>query len=118
MTNFEYYGQSADELTRLLSAATDAALRAKGCSMKLMFPPDGDWYEWLSSEYDGELPVEPLFPETPQNETAEQYNAGIVRDKLEEILSLVSRINTPFGQAVSDIIGEAIEDVEMLGGGG
>lgn len=118
MTNFEYYGQSADELTRLLSAATDDALRAKGCSMKLMFPPDGDWYDWLSSEYDGELPVEPLFPEAPQSETAERYNARMVTGKLEEILSLVSRVNTPFGQAVSDIIGEAIEGIEMLGGGG
>lgn len=118
MTNFEHYGKSADELTCLLSAATDDALRAKGCSMKLMFPPDGDWYEWLLSEYDGELPVETLFPEAPQSETAEQYNAGLVRDKLEEILSFVSRINTPFGQAMSDIIGEAIEGVEMLGGGG
>ena len=117
MTNFEYYGQDESELTRLLSAATDDALHAKGCPMKLMFPPDGDWYEWLLSEYNGELPVEPLFPESPQSETAEQYNARVVTDKLEEILSFVSRVNTPFGQAVIDIIGEAIEGVKMLGGG-
>lgn len=117
MTNFEYYRQNADELTRLLSAATDDALRAKGCSVKLTFPPDGDWYEWLASEYDGELPVEPLFPETPENETAEQYNARIVTDKLEEILSLVARVNTPFGQAVTDILTEATESVQALAGG-
>lgn len=117
MTNFEHYRQNEDELTRLLSAATDDALRAKGCSMKLTFPPDGDWYEWLLSEYDGELPVEPLFPETPQNETVEQYNARMVTDKLEEILSLVSRVNTPFAQAVADILTEAMESVQALAGG-
>lgn len=116
MTNFDYYAKNPDELTRLLSAATDDALRAKGCSVKLTFPPDGDWYEWLMSEQE-ELPLVPLFPELPQNETVEQYNARIVVDKLKEIWELTERVNTPFGQAVSDIIGEAIEGVAQLGGG-
>lgn len=117
MTNFDYYAKNPGKLTRLLSAATDDALRAKGCSVKLTFPPDGDWYEWLMSEQD-ELPLAPLFPEPPQSETAEQYNKRLVVGKLEEIRGLTERVNTPFGQAMSDIIGEAIESVEHLGGGG
>lgn len=112
MTNFERYAENPEELTCLLSAATDAALRAKGCSMKLDFPPDGDWLEWLMSE-ESELPLSPLFEE-PQGETAEQYNARIVIDKLTEIRELTERVNTPFGQAVSDILGEAIEGVIAL----
>lgn len=116
MTNFDYYARNPDELTRLLSAATDEALRAKGCSMRLTFPPDGDWYEWLMSDQT-DLPLAPFFPEPLQSETAEQYNKRIVTDKLNEIMELVSRVNTSFAQAVIDILGEATESVEKLGGG-
>lgn len=110
MTNFERYAESPYELERLLSAATDAALRAKGCSVKLDFPPDGDWYKWLQAEEQG-LPLAPLFPEPPQNETAEQYNARIAIEKLVEIRELSERVNTPFGQAVRDFINEAIDGI-------
>lgn len=114
MTNFERYAESLYELERLLSAATDAALRAKGCSVKLDFPPDGDWYEWLRAE-EQDLPLAPPFPE-PQSETAERYNANAVMDKLEEIKSSIAHIQTPFAQAIRDILDEAIEGVEQLSG--
>lgn len=116
MTNFEYYAQSADELTRLLSAATDDALRAKGCSVKLSFPPDdgGNWGDWLEAEYDGEFPAPPLFPDPPKSETANEYNIRIVTDALEAILDGIARIDTPFAQAVRDIITEAQEEVREL----
>lgn len=114
MTNFERYAESPYEMERLLSAATDAALRAKGCSVKLDFPPDGDWYEWLQAE-EQDLPLAPPFPE-PQRETAERYNAKMVTDKLAEIRDAIAYIQTPFAQAALDILDEAIESVEQLGG--
>lgn len=111
MTNFERYAESQHELERLLSAATDAALRAKGCSMKLDFPPDGDWEAWLKSD-ETELSRPPVEP--PEFLTPEQHNAKAVTDKLIEIRDAIGRVHTPFAQAVCDILDEAIEGVEML----
>lgn len=111
MTNFECYAESPYELERLLSAATDAALRAKGCSMKLDFPPDGDWEAWLKLDETG-LPRPSA--KSPEFLTPEQHNAKAVTDKLTEIKDAIGRFHTPFAQAVCDILDEAIEDVEML----
>lgn len=120
MTNFEYYAQDPSVLDTLLYAAVGDALRAKGCSLKLKFPPDdcADWETWLNQEYDGGLTLPPMFPEPPQSETAEQYNVRIITDKLEEIKAAVAHIQTPFEQAVRDILDEAAENVQALAGGG
>ena len=97
MTNFERYAESQHELERLLSAATDAALRAKGCSMKLDFPPDGDWEAWLKSD-ETELSRPPVEP--PEFLTPEQHNAKAVTDKLIGIRDAIGRrrrrVNRPY----------------------
>lgn len=119
MTNYDYYSKTADRLESLLDLAVADALRAKGCSMRLKLPGDyftGGWERWLESEFIEELREEPLISETPQNMTAEQYNAQAVTDRLEEIISLISRVNTPFAQALRDIIEEAAENVRLLTG--
>lgn len=109
MTNFEIYADNPWDMEQLLNAATNAGLRARGCSMKLDFPPDGDWAGWLESE-ESDLPQPPPL----QSETAEQYNVRVITDKLAEIKDALAHIQTPFAQSVRDILDAAAERVREL----
>ena len=112
MTNFEVYADNPWDMEQLLNAATNAGLRARGCSMKLDFPPDGDWAAWLESEESG-LPQ----PPPPQSETAEQYNVRVITDKLTEIKDALAHIQTPFAQSVRDILDAASDNIREFAGG-
>lgn len=111
MTNFDYYTKTPERLDELLYGAVDDALAARGCALKLKFPPDecDSWQDWLESEYVDGLPKLPLFPdETPQYMTAEQRNAQVVTDKLQDILNMIQSNPTPFAQAARDILNKTI----------
>lgn len=115
MTNFEYYTATPARLDELLYGTVDDALSAKGCALKLKFPPDDceDWESWLESEYVDGLPLPPLFPdETPQYMTPEHHNAQVVTDKLQDILNTIQSNPTPFAQVLRNILNKAIGDIQ------